>query len=87
MPETEESKLDRIDCIRMQVGVNMGDHAETTWHSFDVGDDETVRDLMERLIPSGDQWRPRDYDNWVRLSFVEPRNNLTGDGHATEGPF
>jgi len=34
---------------------------------------QTVRDLMERLIEEGSSWRPRDYDSWVRLSFVEPR--------------
>jgi hypothetical protein len=68
-----EKTPDRIDAIHMQVGVNMGDHAETTWRSVEVGEDETVRSLMERLIPEGSEWRQRDYDSWVRLSFVQPR--------------
>ena len=71
--QDEQKQPDRIDAILMRVGVNMGDHAETTWRSVEVGEGETVRDLMERLLPEGERWRPRDYDSWVRLSFVEPR--------------
>jgi len=71
--ETPQSEPDRIDAILMRVGVNMGDHAETTWRSIEVAEDETVRDLMERLFPAGEKWRPRDYESWLRLSFVEPR--------------
>ena len=72
---------DRIDAIHYRVGVNMGDHAETIWRSVEVGPDETVRELMERLIEPGTEWRERDYDSWVRLSFVQPLPTPEKEGH------
>ena len=80
--EPELKTPDRIDAIHMRVGVNMGDHAETIWRSVEVEPDETVRELMERLIPEGSRWQERDYDSWVRLSFVQPKNNPIGENDA-----
>lgn len=71
----EQTTPDRIDAILMRVGVHMGDHAETIWRAVEVVDGETVRELMERLLPEGSStWSQRDYDSWVRLSFVQPRS-------------
>lgn len=70
--EEADTQRDDIAAVLVSVAVNCGDHAETIQTSVEVRPDETVRDLMERLIPVGSAWNPRKYDNWVRISFVQP---------------
>lgn len=70
--EDERGEPDRIDALFVRVGVNMGDHAETVWRSVEVDPDETVRSLMDRLITPTNKYKARDYEDYVRLQFVEP---------------
>jgi hypothetical protein len=68
---------DEIQCTLVNVGVNMGDHAETTRTAITVDPNMTVRDMMERLFPHS-RWLPRRYDSALELKFeqrlLEPRN-------------
>jgi len=70
--EEDRGEPDRIDALFVRVGVNMGDHAETVWRSVEVDPDETVRSLMDRLIEPTNKYKARDYEDYVRLQFVEP---------------
>lgn len=73
MPEIEPTPpTDAIGATLYRVGVNFGDHGETIVTQHEVAHGETVRNLLERLIPAGKPYRPRDYDHYVTLRFVEP---------------
>ena len=63
---------DDISATLHAVGVNFGDHGETVLRAVEVAEDETVRALIERLIPGGGKYRHREYDHFVTLRFVEP---------------
>jgi hypothetical protein len=63
---------DPINAQLVTVGVNMGDHGETVVRFVEVDENETVRALLERLLPAGSQYTTRDYDNFVKLGFAQP---------------
>ena len=83
--EHDEKAPDQIAAMIHRVGVSFGDHAETVVRVVEVGPDETVRDLMERLMSRG-RFLRRDYDHFVTLRFVEPIVP-TGADSGTEVPF
>ena len=73
---------DTIAATIHAVATNFGDHAETIVTAVEVAEDETVRALLERLIPPGHKWRGRDYEHFVTLRFVMPadvHDNLVPD--------
>lgn len=63
---------DALSVLLYQVGVNMGDHGETVVKAVEVDDEETVRALLDRLIPVSSKWRNREYEHYVVLRFVQP---------------
>jgi hypothetical protein len=80
---------DTISATLHAVGVNFGDHGETVLTAVEVAEDETVRALLERLIPQGSRYRNREYDHFVTLRFVMPavvHDNLPGAAPVAE-PF
>lgn len=80
---------DTIAAIHHQVGVNFGDHGETVLTSVEVAEDETVRALLERLIPQGSKYRNREYDHFVTLRFVMPApvHDELADAQPVPEPF
>ena len=80
---------DTIAATLHAVGTNFGDHGETVVTAVEVAEGETVRALLERLIPTGRRHQPRNYEHFVTLRFVMPavvHDNLAADAAATE-PF
>lgn len=81
---------DAIATTLHQVGLNFGDHGETVIRAVEVPEDETVRALMERLVPPAGKYRNRDYDHFVTLRFVMPapvHDNLADEATPTPEPF
>lgn len=71
MAEDNIERKDVITAIFNDVGVNFGDHGETVCRSVEVTEDETVRSLLERLIPER-PYQTRKYENFVVLRFAAP---------------
>jgi hypothetical protein len=73
MSATDETPPpDALSATLVQVGVNLGDHGETIHRAVEVLPTDTVRDLLDRVIPPPGKYRKRDYDHHVILRFVEP---------------
>ena len=73
---------DVIAATLHKVATNLGDHAETIMQAVEVHEDETVGAMMQRLIPVGIKWRPRQYEHYVTLQFVLPAATLDNDQDA-----
>lgn len=67
---------DSISATLHKVATNLGDHAETITQAVEVDENETVGAMMQRLIPAGIKWRPRQYEHFVTLQFVLPAATL-----------
>jgi hypothetical protein len=67
----EDKVPEAISATLVSVAVNCGDHAQDIHRSVEVNPDDTVRDLMERVIEAG-KWSPRKYDDHVVLRFIQP---------------
>lgn len=81
----DEKVPDGITATLVKVAVNCGDHAQDIRRSVEVSPDDTVRDLMERVIEDG-KWSQRRYDDHVVLRFIQPAPRHAV-APATAGPF
>jgi hypothetical protein len=67
----EPTSVDGISATYVEVGVNFGDHGQDVTTAVEVLPDDTVRDLMERVI-SRSKWSERKYANHIVLRFIQP---------------
>jgi hypothetical protein len=67
---------DAIAATLHAVGVNFGDHGETVLTAVEVGEGDTVRSLLEHVIPVGSAYRGRNYEHFVTLRFVMPKPDV-----------
>ena len=81
---------DTIAATVHAVATNFGDHAETIITAVEVAEGESVRALLERLIPTGRRYQPRKYEHFVTLRFVMPaveHDNLADVAASIPEPF
>ena len=71
MTNEEVETLEEIHVTVINVGVNMGDHAQDTMHALAVEDTMTIRDLMETVFPDG-KYNHRSYSHRIELRFAMP---------------
>lgn len=73
----------QVSAIRVQVGVNMGDHAETVRKAVEVSRDETVGEVADRLLSKldwsafpGDGVPVADSSVTLELRAIEPKEGV-----------
>lgn len=74
-----ESKPVVVSVMLVEVGVSMGDHAETVYRAQQVDPSETVGALAARLLAPGWKGPVPDYSSRIEIRLAEPkwRNDTT----------
>jgi len=68
--EEPEHVPDEISVTIVRVGEDMGDHGETTYTTVTIGEDLSIREVMELLLPQT-RWLARNYTHRVELKFEQ----------------
>lgn len=74
---SKEEKSVTVSVMLVEVGANMGDHAQDVFRAQEVDPSETVGELAERLLLSkGWGSRSFDYQSRIEIRVAEPKLEL-----------